>query len=142
MEEATERGEKEGRKGKAREIEMESRGGTEEGGAMRPWTLFPGTRDAKREGASEDETIPLLEGEEVKVLKEVPLCGWTGPWDPEETNPFLVNAKRPLSDPLAAGEKLWDNFIDKEFFLNTRNKPFPCYKVTEGCFCRDLYFKN
>ena len=130
MEVATERGEGKGREGKTGKTEMESGGGVEEGFPMRPWTLFSGTRDAEWDGTNEDETIPLLEGEDIEILQDNPLHGWPGPWNPEEMNLLLNEAKRPLPDPLAAGEVLWDNFYRQRVLVKYSNKPFPCCKVT------------
>ena len=110
---------------------METGGGSEEGGATRPWTLFPNTWDVDWDGAGEDKTIPLLEGEDDEILKDDPLRGWPGPWNPEETNPFVNETKRPLLDPLATGEVLWDNFVDKEFRLNTPINLSPVAKLSK-----------
>ena len=58
---------------------MESGGGEKEGGPTRPWTLFPAAQDVEWDGSAEDETVPLLEGEDVENLKDDPIHGWLGP---------------------------------------------------------------
>ena len=111
---------------------MENGGGEEERFPGGPWVLFPDTRDVEWARVIEDETIPLLEGQDTEMLKDDPLQGWPGPWNPEETNLFLNNAEVPLSDPLTAGEQLWDNFIDKDFMLNTPINLSPVAKLRKS----------
>ena len=82
---------------------------------------------------TEDETTLILDGEAREVLREEGVAGWLGPWNNNDTNPFLRDVWATLSDLLAAGDKLWNNCLNNNLLLNTPLNLSPSSKLKETC---------
>ena len=57
---------------------------------------------------------------------------WLGPWNSGEGNPFLDKEWKPLADPLSEEEKLWNNFVDTGYLLNTPINITPVSKLQKS----------
>ena len=66
----------------------------------------------------EEDTTPLLKGEEGLLLNPDTLPKWPGPWNVQSGNPFNFEDWKPLVDWLFNGEKARSIFTDAGLLLN------------------------
>ena len=66
----------------------------------------------------DEDTVPLLEGENGQLLNADCTLDWPGPWNTQEINPFKVEDWKPPPNLLLEGDNGWNTFVDIGCLLN------------------------
>ena len=66
----------------------------------------------------DEDTVPLWEGEQERLLGVACSLDWTGPWNTQETNPFKVEDWNHPPNLLLEGDNDWNTCVDIGCLLN------------------------